>query len=269
MPPFAGIREDPNVDETMSFRHLIPALLLMAASPAFAQRADQHLELGDREYAARRAEPALAHYIAAAQADSLRYEAWWKASRSAVDLAEYHPDAKRRAALFDDAVRQARKAVALRPGDAEGHFVLARALGRVALSKGVRDRIDYAKEIRALAITALELQPDHPGARHVLARWNAEVMRVNGVARFLARKLLGGEIFGLASWADARRHMERAVAVDPDRLVHRLGLAEIYLDMREPALARAQLERVVAGAVQDYNDPHYQREAARLLDGIR
>jgi thioredoxin-like negative regulator of GroEL len=37
-------------------------------------------------------------------------------------------------------------------------------------------------------------------------------------------------VLGQANWKDAVSYMERAVAVDPDRIAHRLDLALIYAD---------------------------------------
>jgi tetratricopeptide (TPR) repeat protein len=254
----------------MRFRYLALAALL-GATPmdAVAQQGTQALVLaGDRAYEKQQVALALAQFESAVAADSTHYEALWKASRSAVDLAEYEPDAGRKQALFEQAERHARRAVAVNADDAEGHFSMARALGRVALTKGARDRVRYATQVRASALRALELNPDHPGALHVLGRWNAEVMRLSGLTRFFAKNLLGGKVFSEASWDDARQYLERAVAVDPQRLVHRLGLAEIYLDLEENEKAREQLSLVVSGAASDYNDSHYKREAGALLERI-
>lgn len=253
----------------MKFRYLALALLGAAPTAAVAQQgAGALVAAGDRAYEAQQVAAALAQYESAISADSTHYEALWKASRSAVDLAEYEPDAARKQALFDQAERHARRAVAVNANDAEGHFAMARALGRVALTKGARDRVRYATQVRESALRSLELNPDHPGALHVLGRWNAEVMRLSGITRFFAKNLLGGQVFDEASWEDARRYLERAVAVDPQRLVHHLGLAEIYLDLDEDEKAREQLMLVVNGAASEFNDPHYKREAKALLEEI-
>ena len=134
---------------------------------------------------------------------------------------------------------------------------------------GVRDRIKFATEVRAEALEALRYNVDHPGALHVLGVWNAEVMRINGVSRFLAKNVLGGRVFREASWDNAVKYMERAVAVDPDRIVHHLDLAKIYDDLGDKAKARAQLELVVRGRRIDFSDPAYQREAQAALDKMK
>lgn len=101
-------------------------LCFFGASIGTAQTTAMQLAMGDSSYASLDASGALAHYEKAA-ADSGSYEAWWKASRSAVDIGSYATDATRRTALFTRGEQYARSAVALNPGDAEGHFALARA----------------------------------------------------------------------------------------------------------------------------------------------
>ena len=211
---------------------------------------------------------ALAHYEAAIALDSTNAEALGNASRAAVDIGEQEKDANSRKELFRKGERYARRAVAANPKSADYQFDLARALGRTALSVGVRDRVKYATEIRSLALEALKLDPGHPGALHVMGVWNAEVMRLNGMERFFAKNLLGGRVFSQASWNDAVSYMEKAVAVDPVRLTHKLDLAKVYLDRKDTVKAREQLEAVVNGAVTDYNDPVYKTEAAALLQKI-
>jgi tetratricopeptide (TPR) repeat protein len=253
----------------MTARTWTAALALMVAIPARAQTAGDVVLAGDRAHAALDAPAALAHYERALSMDPTHYEALWKASRDAVDLGEFTADKKRRTELYRRGEGYARRAVAVNPTDAEAHFHLARAVGVAALALGVRDRVKYANEVRAEALRALEIDPKHPGALHVLGMWNAEVMRLSGFERSFARTFLGGKVFSAASWADAIRYMEEAVAVDPHRLTHHLDLARIYRDRGEKAKAREQYEAVIQGGATEYNDAQYKRLAERELADIR
>lgn len=251
-------------------RRFVPtalALLALSAAPSVgkAQSVEEHLAAGDKAYETRNAPEALREYEAVLAVDPKSYAALWKAARSDVDLGEYDPNEGHRAALFKTAEQHARTAVQLDPNDAEGHFTLARALGRLALSLGVRDRIKYAKEIRNQALACLKIDAKHPGCLHVMGVWNAEVMRLSGFSRLMARTFLGGAVFGEASWGEAERDLVAAVANDPRRIVHRLDLGRVYADEGKKAQAREQLQAVVDGELIDYNDPHYKSEAAQAL----
>lgn len=249
----------------MRLRLLASSVALFAAATANAQAVVNHVAMGDRDYAALNASAALAHYKQAADADPGNYEAQWKTARSAVDLATFDMSGAAQKKTFAEAELYARRAVAANTNDPEGHFHLARALGKRALTMGARDRIKYATEVRAQALDCLKLNPKHAGCLHVMGVWNAEVMRLNGFTRMIARNLLGGKVFGSASWAEAVRYMKESVANEPNRIVHHLDLAAIYKDRNEKALARTEYQAVVDLPVSDFNDRHYKAEATEAL----
>ena len=243
----------------------LSAGMLLAASFAGAQTAASRIALGDKEYVAMNAAAALRHYQAAIADDPKSYEALWKAARSAVDLSEYERNDEMRGVHYRNAELYARRAVTANPSDAEGHFNLARALGKNALTQGPKARIKYAGDVRAQALECLQIKPKHPGCLHVMGMWNAEVMRLSGFTRMMAKNFLGGKVFGSASWAEAKRYMEASVASEPDRIVHRLDLAGVYRDMGDKAKARSEYEAVMKMPTRDFNDRHYKGEAEAAL----
>jgi tetratricopeptide (TPR) repeat protein len=249
-------------------RFTLAAMLL--AAPLHAQDAAALIARGDSAYAVFSADEALSHYESALAIDSLNADALGKASRTAIDLGEAMTDAGKQKEIFRKGERYARAAVRSDSSNAENWFHLARALGRTALSVGVRDRVRYAVEIRRCAQNALAINPDHPGALHVLGMWNAEVKRLSGVELFFARRFLGGNVLGEANWKDAVSYMERAVAVDPERIAHKLDLAGIYADTKEKDKARAMYESVISAPRRvDYNDPLYKKQAEERLQRVR
>jgi tetratricopeptide (TPR) repeat protein len=240
---------------------------MLALAIAFQFSAAAHVASGDSLRAALQPGRALEEYRRALAVDATSYAALWRAAQATVDIAKQLPDTlrPRRDSLYRAAQAYARAAIRRDSLGADGHFELALALGRYARTRGGRERVRYGRIIYDEAARALALNPEHDGADHVLGAWHAEVERLPAVTRFLARTLLGGGFLSRASWDSATAHLERAVALRPDFIYHRLELAQVYLDLHRPDAARAQLERIATLPASDVSDPGYQEEAARLL----
>jgi tetratricopeptide (TPR) repeat protein len=199
------------------------------------------------------------------------YEASWRAAGALIDIGKQTPDRVRspaRDSAYAEAETYARKAVALNPEGVAGHFMLAQAIGRASLSKGTRERIRSAEEIRREALRAIALDPTHAGAFHVLGRWHAQIMRLSAFQRFFAQRLLGGSSFGEASWEQAIANLERAVALAPTTIQHRLELAQVFVDCQRYGEARPQLDAVASLPVADAMDASYKERAAGLRQTI-
>jgi tetratricopeptide (TPR) repeat protein len=246
-------------------------LTALAARPAAAQDVGAHVAMGTAAVQAHDLRTGLAHFQAALALDSTSYEANWRAALVYLDLGEQIPDSVKSAerdSLYAQAELYARRAVAADSTGADGHFALAAAIGRASLTMGKKDRIRRAVVIRDEAERAIQLNPRHDGAYHILGRWNAEIMRLSGFSRFFAKSFLGAAIFKEASWDGAISNMEKAVALDPGRLYHRLELAEIFVDRKRYAEARGQLEQLAALPDREIMDSVYRREAAALSQRI-
>ena len=243
----------------------------LAAGSAEAQDVAAHLAMGTAAVQAHDLRTGLAHFRAALALDSADYEANWRAALVLLDQGEQIPDSiksRGRDSLYAEAERHARRAVAADSTGADGHFALAAAIGRASLTMGKKDRIRRAGAIRDEAEHAIELNPRHDGAYHILGRWNAEIMRLSGFSRFFARSFLGASVFKQASWDGAISNMEKAVELDPRRVYHRLELAEIYVDRKRYVEARAQLDSLAALPNREILDSVYKREAASLSTRI-
>jgi tetratricopeptide (TPR) repeat protein len=244
-----------------------------AARAVAAQNAADHVTMGIIALQAHDLRTGLAHFDAGLAVDSGSYEANWRASMALLDLGEQIPDSVKspeRDSLYARAESLARRAVAADSSRAEGHFALSAAVGRASLTRGKQERIRRAEVIRDAARRAITIDSTHDGAYHVLGRWHAEIMRLSGLSRFFAKSFLGAGIFREASWDSATANLEKAVALDPDRVYHRLELAEVYADRKRYEEARAQLAYANALPERELRDSVYKREAgdlaARLAD---
>jgi tetratricopeptide (TPR) repeat protein len=250
---------------------VVAAILILAPAALPAQSTADLVARGQAARDARDLTAALTAFEAALAIDSLDATANWKAALSLVDIGKATPDSVRdpaRDGLYARAEVLARRATLADPGSADAHFVLANAIGRASLTKSKKERVRRAVEIREEALKALSLDHRHDGAYHVLGRWNAEIMRLSSVERFVAKSFMGGKVLGQASWDEAVKYLERAVSLKPTWIYHRLDLAEVYVDRGQDADARQQLSAIPGLELADASDEQYKRDAAALLQRI-
>jgi Flp pilus assembly protein TadD len=76
-------------------------------------------------------------------------------------------------------------------------------------------------------------------------------------------------VFNTASWSEAVRYLEQAVAIEPNRLVHHLDLARIYRDVGRKADARTAYAAALRAPIFDANDPVYRQSADDELRALR
>ena len=204
----------------------------------------------------------------------MSYAANWKAARAIGDVAKQiqgNADSlkNRRDSLYSLGRTYAERAIRADSSGADGHYVLAMVLGRLSRTKGSKERVRYAKRIYDEATRAVEINPNHDNAHHVLGAWNAEVKRLSGVQRFFAKALFGGGFMDKANWNDAVQHLHRAVEIAPQHIYHRLELAEVYTDLGQYSKAREQLQAIPALGIHDVLDEQYKKDAAALLEDIK
>ncbi len=257
---------------------LVAVALWIPAGPVAAQTSGSEsvLTSGDVERLVRQSDAAHASFDLKAALDLLDdaldvapddYEALWRATREAVNLgmlASSGDDAK---AWYQTAVGYARRAREANPEGIEGGEWLAIALGREALHEGPRSRVRMAVEIREVALETLARDSTNAGAHHVLGEWNAQIRRLSGVERWMARKLLGGSVFEEANWEDAERHLRLAIRFDPDGLIHYLDLARVYQDTGREEDALRLAADVLAKPSIEPSDALTKKEAEALILG--
>ena len=257
------------------FMRLFPSLFvsLCCAGTLAAPSTADHVARGDSAGIGH-PEAALRHYQAVLAIDSLSYDANWKAARAIADIAkQIQGDSdslkRRRDNLYSMGRTYAERAIQADSTRADGHYALSMVLGRLSRTKGSKERVHYAKIIFDEATRAVEIDSNYGNAHHVLGAWHAEVKRLSGIQRFFAKTLFDGGFMSKANWDDAVRHLERAVAIAPDRIYHRLELAEVYVDVGQFSKAREQLQAIAALPPVDVLDPQYKEDATALLNDIK
>jgi tetratricopeptide (TPR) repeat protein len=248
----------------------LPAVLAGQAQPTVAE----HIALGDSAHSALAPQQALGHYRAALALDSTNYAALWKAGRELVDIAkqiEGKDDSSKRLrdSLYTQANAYGEAAVRVNPAGADGHFTIGQALGRLSRTKGGKERVRFARIIYDEGMKAIALDSTHDGAYHLVGAWHAEVKRLSWLERKAAAILFGGGFLSKGNWEDAQTYLQKAVALKPQNIFHRLELGEVYVDLGQYSKAREQFNAIEPLPIADVLDHEYKKEAKQILDDIK
>lgn len=183
-----------------------------------------------------------------------------------IDIAQGLDVEEVRVQALDFAVAQARTNLDCKPADADAHYLLAVAIGIRLEHHGIRAKVQAAEEVRGLTEAALELDSSHGGAHFVLGRLHAATMRLGRVQRFVAQRLLGADLVGVASWESAEALFLDACRLEPDNATFHIELASLYIDTDREDRARAVLETTSTLAPLTNSDITAVARAVNLLD---
>jgi len=221
---------------------------------------------GDAAYSKFDNRTALTNYRRAVEIDSSSYEARWKLARAYVDVGMTLPK-REQPQHYAFGEKLARRCATLYPDSANGHFFLAVALGRVALYEGGKRKIQISKEVKAAAERALQADPKHDGAMHVLGRWNYELADLNFIERTVAKIVFGGLPTG-ASYEQAAKYFAQAIYLSPEKPVHHYEYARALLKLDRNTDARQHLEKCIVLSDVFWDDSQHKLAARKLLEKL-
>ncbi len=249
---------------------LLGLVMLLACGQTVDAQPSEEIALGDKAYGRFDNEEALMHYLEALKGDSSSYEALWKGARAYADVGKSLEKVDRTKAkeLYVQGAGLARKVVELYPEAPEVHFVLALCLGRLALFEGGKTKIRLSKEVKKEAERAIEIDPNHDGAYHILGRWHYNVATLSWVLRAFAKLIYGGVPPG-ASVEAAAEMFAKAIEIDGTKPVHHLEYARTLKELWRYSEAREQLERCIELSQVQWEDPAHKAEASKMLEEIK
>lgn len=169
--------------------------------------------------------------------------------------------------LARKALDYAQRAVKSDPGNANARLALAICYGKAAFLEGARRRIEMSRLIREEADAAIRLDPGLDYAWHVLGRWNFELANFNAALRFLAEAIYGK--FPDASNARARECFEKAIAIQPDRVIHHVELGRTYAALGQKREALAELKKGLSLPSREKDDNESKERARKAIAALQ
>lgn len=202
-------------------------LIFFIAPESLAQQVDEDLvSRADSLYDAFEEKEALSIYEEILEDHPENYKALWRTSFLYSRIGNRLDDEDQQEEFFKQARDLAEKALEINPDGAWSNFVMAVAMGRMALISGAKDRVEASREIKKYANRAIEIDAEHAGAWHVLGVWHYQVANLNFLERTAARTLFGG--LPDASNEEAIEALERAIELTPQYVLYHHDLAMAY-----------------------------------------
>lgn len=188
--------------------------------------------------------------------------ALWRLSRTQYEMGRLEGSEQKALALFQEAEKYARAALAAAPGKSDGYKWLAIALGAQAKYTDTETQVRQSREIKTSIEKAITLNPDDDIAYLVFSRWHYKISGLGFLARTFVR-MVYGEI-PEASLNEAEKLLLQAIELH-DRISHRYNLYKVYNRMDRDKDAKAQLEKALTLPVTFPEEAEEQAKAKRKL----
>lgn len=155
--------------------------------------------------------------------------------------------------LGNTAIQYGERAAALAPTNSDAQLSTAISYGKLLPLQDSKEQIRCSKLIKASADKAIKLNPRNDLAWHIAGRWHRNVADISGFKRAIAAMVY--EKLPDASTGEAVVCLEKAIAINPNRLIHYIELGRAYAQMGKKEEARKYLEKGLAMPNVDKDDP--------------
>jgi tetratricopeptide (TPR) repeat protein len=161
------------------------------------------------------------------------------------------------------ALDYAQKAAALAPENAEAQLSVAISYGKMLPFMDTKSQFQASPSIKAYAEKAIKLDPENDLAWHVLGRWHRTLSDVNMLKRTVASFMYGQ--LPKTTTEKAVSCFEKALEINPRRLMHYIELGRAYAQMGKTEEARRFIEKGLSMPNHEKDDPETKRRGQETL----
>jgi len=240
--------------------------LLLSGAGAFAESVDELLEKGDTFDQRFEAANALKFYLAAKKLEPKNVEVLLRIARQYRHLAQDTAAKKDKLELGRIALGYAQLAASIAPDDPEAHLSIAITYGKMLPFMGSKEQVETSPCIKSEVDKTLQLDPRNDLAWHILGRWHRTLAEISGLKRALAGTLYGSLPKG--SKEEAEQALKKAIALNPNRLMHYIELGRIYALMGRKNDARRFINKGMSMPDVEKDDPEMKAKGRETLEKL-
>ncbi len=242
---------------------LIAFLLILVPEKNFAQDVTTLITEAKQLEVAYKDNEAVLKYLEVLKIEPSNYLALCKVSELYSLLGKRQPSKEKQKNYYRAAQLYAKKALNINASNTESNFVMALAMGRMAIISSGEEKINAVKGIRSFAEKCIQLDPQYYKAYHILGRWHYEVSNLSTVEKWLVKISYGS--LPPASLKDAITNYEKSKQLNPGLLINYMELAKCYHRKGEDAKAIEMLNSLLKLPSLSLDDPTVKQEATLFL----
>jgi len=168
--------------------------------------------------------------------------------------------------LGNEAVEYAKRAVAISPKNPDAQLAVAISVGKLQPFEDYQQKFDSVHVIKDAVDRVTELDPNNDLGWHVLGRWYQGLAEVDPLHRALAQQMGG---LPPATFQQAATCFEKAIQLNPHRLMHYIALGTVYVEMGRKDEGRHLIEKGLAMENTEKEDPQLKHDGAELLEKLK
>lgn len=139
------------------------------------------------------------------------------------------------------ALSYGQKAASIAPANSDAQLSTAISYGKMLPLQSSKEQVHCSKLIKQGAEKAIQLNPRNDLAWHIIGRWHRNVAEISGFKKTMAALVY--EKLPEASTSDAVTCLEKAIAINPRRLIHYIELGRAHAQAGDVASARKFLAK--------------------------
>ena len=237
--------------------------LLFSHKAKATESSDDLIRKGDVFYNKLQPVEALKFYLPAEKLDPNNAELLVRIARQYRHLMSDASEKEQKLQYGAMAVEYAQRAAALAPNDPEAHLAVAISYGKLLPFLSSKEQIADSRLIKASVDKVIAMDSGNDLAWQVLGRWYLALADVSAVKRALAQVAYGK--LPTAKYEDAERCFSKAIALNPNRLMHYIELGRTYVQMGRPDEAKKCIAKGLAMPCTEKDDPETKNTGRQLL----
>lgn len=165
------------------------------------------------------------------------------------------------------ALKYGKRAASVGPKNSDAQLSCAISYGKMLPLQPKKEQVAASKMIKDGAEKAIKLNSKNDLAWNILGRWHRNVAGMGTITRALAAMIY--EKLPEGTNEQAVNCLERAIRINPNRVMHYIELGKVYAQMGREEEAKRYLQKGLAMPSREKDDPAMKASGREVLVTLR